>query len=150
MVGSRDEGADAVCHRKKGICIGVVKSASECPSQEVQCKQTSGRCDQLGLVKGEESRGLRLRLPHSLEATLASSNSYMTKRPHSPDTPDAKMQTNGDTEPQDGREPKRRRSAPLPLDINVALSMKPERNIDVVEDGDVLLVVNKFNDEEKP
>lgn len=56
------------------------------------------------------------------------------------------MQTNGDTDPQDGREPKRRRSAPLPLDINVALSMKPEKNIDVVEDGDVLLVVNKFND----
>ena len=28
--------------------------------------------------------------------------------------------------------------------------MKPEKNIDVVEDGDVLLVVNKFNDEEKP
>jgi hypothetical protein len=60
------------------------------------------------------------------------------------------MQTNGDTEPQDSREPKRRRSAPLPLDINVALSMKPEKHIDVVQDGDVLLVVNKFNDEEKP
>lgn len=73
----------------------------------------------------------------------------MSKRPHSPDTPH-EMQANGDTEPQDGREPKRRRSAPLPLGTNVALSMKPERNIDVVEDGDVLLVVNKFNDEEKP
>lgn len=73
----------------------------------------------------------------------------MTKRPHSPDAP-YKMQTDGDTGPQDGREPKRRRSAPLPLDINVALSMKPEKNIDVVEDGDVLLVVNKFNDEGKP
>ena len=73
----------------------------------------------------------------------------MTKRPHSPDTPHA-MQTNGDTESQDGREPKRRRSAPLPLVINVALSMKPEKNIDVVEDGEVLLVVNKFKDEEKP
>jgi hypothetical protein len=60
------------------------------------------------------------------------------------------MHTNRDTEPQDGREPKRRRSAPLPLDTNVALSMKPERNVDVIEDGDVLLVVNKFNDEEKP
>lgn len=73
----------------------------------------------------------------------------MTKRPHSPGTPYT-MQTNADAEPQDGREPKRRRSAPLPLDVNVALSMKPEKNVDVVEDGDVLLVVNKFNDEEKP
>ena len=73
----------------------------------------------------------------------------MTKRPHSPGAPYT-MQTNADAEPQDGREPKRRRSAPLPLGTNVALSMKPERNIDVVEDGDVLLVVNKFNDEEKP
>lgn len=60
------------------------------------------------------------------------------------------MASNGDAESQDGREPKRRRSAPLPLDINVALSMKPERNVDVIEDGDVLLVVSKFNEEEKP
>lgn len=60
------------------------------------------------------------------------------------------MQINSCTDSQDGREPKRRRSAPLPLDINVALSMKPEKNIDVVEDGDVLLVVNMINDEEKP
>lgn len=73
----------------------------------------------------------------------------MTKRRHSPNTLPS-MDTNGDTELQDGREPKRRRSAPLPLDINVALSMKPERNVDVIEDGDVLLVVSKFNEEEKP
>lgn len=105
----------------------------------------------LGLVKGDESRGTRLRVPHSLKAGPSTSFFFlfMTKRPHSPDTPNT-MQTDGDIEPQDGREPKRRRSAPLPLDINVALSMKPERNIDVVEDGDVLLVVNNFNDEEKP
>lgn len=73
----------------------------------------------------------------------------MTKRPHSPEVP-PKMNSNGDTETHDGREPKRRRSAPLPLDINVALAMKPERNINVIDDGDVLLVVNKFNGEEKP
>lgn len=73
----------------------------------------------------------------------------MTKRPRSPHTPHA-MQSNGDTEPQDGREPKRRRSAPLPLDINVAMSMKPERNVDVIDDGDVLLIVSKFQNEEKP
>jgi hypothetical protein len=73
----------------------------------------------------------------------------MTKRPRSP-TSEPKMSTNGDTQSQDGREPKRRRSAPLPLDMNVAMSMKPERNVDVVDDGDVLLVVSKFNEEEKP
>lgn len=60
------------------------------------------------------------------------------------------MSSNGDTEQQDGREPRRRRSAPLPLDMNVALAMKPERNVDVIEDGDVLLVVSKFNQEDKP
>jgi hypothetical protein len=60
------------------------------------------------------------------------------------------MSTNGDTQSQDSRELKRRRSAPLPLDINVAMSMKPERNVDVIDDGDVLLVVSKFNEEEKP
>jgi hypothetical protein len=58
------------------------------------------------------------------------------------------MNANGNTEPQDGREPKRRRSAPLPLDMNIALSMRPERNVDVTQDGDVLLVVSKFNNEE--
>lgn len=73
----------------------------------------------------------------------------MMKRPHSPPNLPS-MTSNGDTELQDGREPKRRRSAPLPLDINVALSMKPERNVDVIDDGDVLLVVSKFNEEEKP
>jgi hypothetical protein len=71
----------------------------------------------------------------------------MTKRPHSPTT-SPKMNANGNTEPQDGREPKRRRSAPLPLDMNIALSMRPERNVDVTQDGDVLLVVSKFNNEE--
>lgn len=60
------------------------------------------------------------------------------------------MSSTGDTELQDGREPKRRRSAPLPLDINVALAMKPDKNINVIEDGDVLLVVNKINGEQKP
>lgn len=99
------------------------------------------------IVKGKESRD-------SCDFTSVthlklSPPPLMTKRPHSPDTPHA-MQTNDDTEPHDGHKPKRRRSAPLPLEINVALSMKPEKNIDVVEDGDVLLVVNKFNDEEKP
>lgn len=73
----------------------------------------------------------------------------MAKRPRSPNTLPT-MASTGDTEPQDGREPKRRRSAPLPLDINVALAMKPERNINVIDDGDVLLVVNKLNGEEKP
>jgi hypothetical protein len=34
--------------------------------------------------------------------------------------------------------------------MNVAMSMKPERNVDVIDDGDVLLVVSEFNEEEKP
>ena len=92
-----------------------------------------------------------IRLQVGIQATSVSphhltSHPPMTKRPHSPNT----LIFNNMAEPTEGREPKRRRSAPLPLDINVALSMKPEKNIDVVDDGDVLLVVNKFNDEEKP
>ena len=121
------------------------------PSQEMQWNQTRGRKVRppaLALVKEDELRDISY-LAHSLNAEPTTSDFFMTKRPHSPDTPHA-MQANGDAEPQEGREPKRRRSAPLPLDMNVALSLKPERNIDVVEDGDVLLVVNKFNDEEKP
>lgn len=53
-------------------------------------------------------------------------------------------------EPTEGREPKRRRSAPPPLDLNVALAMKPEKNIDVIDDGDVLLVVSGLKGEDKP
>ena len=117
----------------------------EWPSQEMQWSQTRGRKVRppaLALVKEDDSRDISY-LALSLNAEHSTSNFFMTKRQHSPGTPHA-MQANGDTEPQEGR------SAPLPLDMNVALSMKPERNIDVVEDGDVLLVVNKFNDEEKP
>ena len=51
---------------------------------------------------------------------------------------------------EDGREPKRRRSAPSPLDLNVALAMKPERNVDVIDDGDVLLVVSGLKGDDKP
>ena len=54
------------------------------------------------------------------------------------------------TEPKEGREPKRRRSAPQGLDLNVALTMKPEKNVDVIEDGDVLLVVSGLKGEQKP
>lgn len=54
------------------------------------------------------------------------------------------------TEPTEGREPKRRRSAPQGLDLNVALTMKPEKNVDVIEDGDVLLVVSGLKGEQKP
>ena len=73
----------------------------------------------------------------------------MTKRPHSPDMASA-SENNGATEQMDGREAKRRRSAPPPLDIHVAMGIKPEKNIDVIEDGDVLLVVSKLDGEEKP
>jgi hypothetical protein len=38
----------------------------------------------------------------------------------------------------------------LPLDLNVALAMKPERNVDVIEDGDVLLVVSGLKGDDKP
>lgn len=106
----------------------------------------------LGPVKAmsrAKSAPVQPHLFHSLKAEPTNSNFFMTKRPHSPNMPDA-MHTNGETEPQDGREPKRRRSAPLPLDINVSVPMKPEKNVDVIDDGDVLLVVSKLNDEEKP
>jgi len=71
----------------------------------------------------------------------------MTKRPHSPPNP---LIFNNMAEPTEGRELKRRRSAPLPLDLNVALAMKPERNVDVIDDGDVLLVVSGLKDDDKP
>ena len=71
----------------------------------------------------------------------------MTKRPHSPPNP---LIFNNMAEPTEGRELKRRRSAPLPLDLNVALAMKPERNVDVIDDGDVLLVVIGLKDDDKP
>jgi hypothetical protein len=41
------------------------------------------------------------------------------------------------------RESKRRRSAPPPLDLTAAMYFKPETNINIVEDGDVLLVVRQ-------
>lgn len=75
--------------------------------------------------------------------------SLMTKRPHSPYMAFS-PETNGATEQMEGREVKRRRSAPSPLDLHVAMGLKPETNIDVIEDGDVLLVVSKLNGEEKP
>jgi hypothetical protein len=70
----------------------------------------------------------------------------MTKRPHSPNT----LVFNNMAEPTEGREPKRRRSAPSPLDLNVALAMKPERNVDVIDDGDVLLIVSGLKGEDRP
>jgi hypothetical protein len=70
----------------------------------------------------------------------------MTKRPRSPNT----LIFNNMAEPTEGREPKRRRSAPSPLDLNVALAMKPEKNVDVIDDGDVLLVVSGLKGEDKP
>jgi len=70
----------------------------------------------------------------------------MTKRPHSPNI----LIFNNMAEPTEGREPKRRRSAPSPLDLSVALAMKPERNVDVIDDGDVLLVVSGLKGDDKP
>lgn len=60
--------------------------------------------------------------------------------------------TNGDSQdlPKEEREPKRRRSAPPPLDLSTALHLKPETNVDVVADGDVLLVVSGLKGEQKP
>jgi hypothetical protein len=52
--------------------------------------------------------------------------------------------------PKEERETKRRRSAPPPLDLSTALHLKPEINVDVVEDGDVLLVVSGLKGEQKP
>jgi len=82
----------------------------------------------------------------SNRSPLVTSPHLMTKRPHSPNT----LVFNNMAEPTEGREPKRRRSAPSPLDLNVALAMKPEKNIDVIDDGDVLLVVGRWKGEDKP
>lgn len=56
---------------------------------------------------------------------------------------------NVNVEAADEREPKRRRSAPPPLELSAAVDMKPEKIINVIEEGDVLLVVSKLNGEEK-
>lgn len=77
----------------------------------------------------------------------------MTKRARSPDTmsPDTHDMNGASTEPQQGRELKRRGSAPSPLDLSASLAgMKPETNIDVVPDGDALLVVSSVNGSTKP
>lgn len=70
----------------------------------------------------------------------------MTKRPHSPNL----LVCNNMAEPTEGRVPKRRRSAPSPLDLNVALAMNPERNVDVIDDGDILLVVSGLKGDDEP
>lgn len=77
----------------------------------------------------------------------------MTKRDRSPEimSPDTPDMNGASTEPQEGRELKRRRSAPSPLDLSVTLAaMKPEINIDVVPDGDALLVVSSVNGSTRP
>lgn len=56
---------------------------------------------------------------------------------------------NGSADSAGEREPKRRRSAPPPLDLSAPVDMRPEKIVDVIEDGDVLLVVRNLKGEEK-
>lgn len=56
---------------------------------------------------------------------------------------------NGTADSTGEREPKRRRSAPPPLDLTSPVEMKPEKIVDVIENGDVLLVVRNLNGEDK-
>jgi len=77
----------------------------------------------------------------------------MTKRARSPEimSPDTIGMNGASTESQEGRELKRRRSAPPPLDLSVTLAaMKPETNVDIVPDGDALLVVSSVNGSARP
>lgn len=73
----------------------------------------------------------------------------MTKRLHSPTMSPTNVPPSSTVETTSEREPKRRRSAPPPLELNGAVDMRPEKIVDVIEDGDVLLVVSKLNGEEK-
>ncbi|KAM0720667.1 hypothetical protein Q7P37_004804 [Cladosporium fusiforme] len=62
-------------------------------------------------------------------------------------SPKTEQNDNADTTGE--RETKRRRSAPTPLDLSAAVDMRPDKIFDVIEDGDVLLIVSKLNGEEK-